>query len=108
MKYVSTPTTLVAAVLATSVWAESEPELPLASPLTFDEAISIALAAQPGTIAEVALERSNDQVVIEIEVVNDAGDEVEFQLDAQSGQIIATWTDDDPSDDPDATTDSDG
>lgn len=82
---------------------------PLASPLTFDEAIAIALEAQPGTIAEIGLERADGTVVIEIEVVNEAGEEIEFHLDAQSGEILSTWTDDDPTDDPGQTTeDKDG
>ncbi|MEL7454595.1 MAG: PepSY domain-containing protein [Pseudomonadota bacterium] len=72
----------------------------LTSPLTFNEAIAVALEAQPGTITEVALERANGKIVIEIEVVNSGGDEVEFQLDAQSGEILSTWIDDDPTDDP--------
>ena len=80
--------------------AQSSSEPPLASPLTFDEAIAIALEAQPGTIAEVALDRANGRVVIDIEVVNANGDEVEFALDAKSGEILWTHIDDDPTDDP--------
>lgn len=73
---------------------------PLASSLTFNEAIAIALGEQPGTIAEIALERSDGDVVIDIEVINDVGDEIEFHLDPETGEILASWTDDDPSDDP--------
>lgn len=80
---------------------------PLASPLTFNEAISIALEEQPGTIAEIALERSNGDVVIDIEVINEVGDEIEFHLDPESGEILSSWTDDDPSNDPGETDDAD-
>ncbi|MDP5218127.1 PepSY domain-containing protein [Ruegeria sp. 2205SS24-7] len=80
---------------------------PLASPLTFNEAISIALEEQPGTIAEIALERSNGDVVIDIEVINEVGDEVEFHLDPATGEILSSWTDDDPGDDPGETDDAD-
>ena len=72
----------------------------MASPLTFDQAIAIALEAQPGTIDEVALERADGRVVIDIEVINEDGDEVEFMLDAESGEILSIRTDYDPADDP--------
>lgn len=89
-------------------WAQSTTDQPpLASPLTFNEAIAIALAKQPGTVAEIALERWSGRVVVDIEVVNDAGDEIEFLLDPVSGEILATWTDDDPGDDPGQTTETD-
>ncbi|GEM_PF-3491556 len=80
--------------------AQADPEPPLASPLTFDKAIAIALEAQPGTIEEVALDRANGRVIIDIEVLTKAGDEVEFALDAQSGEILWSHVDDDPSNDP--------
>lgn len=82
-------------------------QTPLASSLTFNEAIAIALEEQPGTIAEIALERSNGDVVIDIEVINDVGDEIEFHLDPETGEILSSWTDDDPSDDPGETDDED-
>lgn len=86
--------------MAAPAWGQPNVEPPLSSPLTFNEAVAVALEAQPGTIAEVALERADGRIVIEIEVVNSDGDEVEFQLDAQSGEILSTWIDDDPTDDP--------
>lgn len=82
-------------------------QTPLASSLTFNEAIAIALEEQPGTIAEIALERSNGNVVIDIEVINDVGDEIEFHLDPETGEILSSWTDDDPSNDPGETDDED-
>ena len=97
--------TLAAAAFALAmssslVSADSSSEPPLASPLTFNEAIAIALEAQPGTIAEVALDRADGRVVIDIEVVNADGDEVEFALDAETGEILSTHVDDDPANDP--------
>ncbi|MBV6631496.1 MAG: PepSY domain-containing protein [Alphaproteobacteria bacterium] len=87
-------------IIGAKALADSEPKPPLASPLTFDQAIAIALEQQPGTIEEIALEREDGKVFIEIEVLTDQGDEVEFMLDPQTGDIISSWTDDDPSDDP--------
>ncbi|MEM9221875.1 MAG: PepSY domain-containing protein [Pseudomonadota bacterium] len=100
-------TVLLAALSAatTPVWAQSSP--PLASPLTFDEAIAVALAQQPGEIAEIALERAGGRVVIDIEVVTAAGEEVEFHLHPVTGEVLMTWVDDDPSDDPGASDDKD-
>jgi len=92
---------------ALPVGAQSEVQPPLASPLTFNAAIAIALAEQPGTIAEIALERWYGDVVIDIEVVTEAGEEVEFHLHPESGEILATWVDDDPSNDPGETDDTD-
>ena len=89
------------AISSSQVLAQSPSDPPLASPLTFDEAIAIALEAQPGTIAEVALDRANGRVVIDIEVVDAAGNEVEMALDAESGEILWTHIDDDPANDPD-------
>ena len=96
-----------AAILtAGAVFAQTDPEPPLASPLTFDQAIAIALEEQPGEIAEVALDRANGRVVIDIEVVDENGEEVEFALDAQTGEILWTHIDDDPTDDPDGVVDA--
>lgn len=82
-------------------------QLSLRSSLTFNDAIAIALEEQPGTIAEIALEHFNDKVVIDIEVINDDGDEIELHLDPESGEILSAWTDDGPSDDPGETDDED-
>ncbi|MEM7021721.1 MAG: PepSY domain-containing protein [Pseudomonadota bacterium] len=92
---------LALAVSGGQLLAQAGAEPPLASSLTFDEAIAIALEAQPGTIAEVALDRANGRVVIDIEVVDAAGHEIELALDAESGEILWTHVDDDPTDDPD-------
>ncbi|SFL09805.1 PepSY domain-containing protein [Shimia haliotis] len=86
-------------LFAVQAVAETDALPPLSSPLTFDQAIAIALDHAPGQIVEIGLEREAEDVVIDIEVLNDAGEEVEFLLDAQTGEILATWTDDDINDD---------
>ena len=68
--------------------------------LSAEEAIAIALAAQPGTIGEAELDTFKGKPAYDIEVINDAGDEIEFKIDAANGEILNVWTDDDPSDDP--------
>lgn len=82
-------------------------ELPLTSPLNIDEVIATVMAVQPGEIAEFALDRDDGKVVIDIEVVTASGEEVEFQVDARTGEILKTWIDDDPTDDPGASDASD-
>jgi len=94
--------TLLIGTLNSTAVAQSTDLPPLASPLTFDEAIAIALAEADGTIAEVALDRLDGVVVIDIEVAQANGTEAEFTLDAQTGEIIASMIDDNPADDPGA------
>ena len=72
--------------------------------LTAEEASAIALAAQPGTIAEAELDEFEGKPAFDIEIVNQAGEEIEFKIDAQTGEILNVWTDDDPLDDPTAGT----
>ena len=87
--------------------AQSMSKPPLASPLSFDAAIASAVAEQPGEIVEIGLERADGTVVIEIEVLAASGAEHEFHLDPVSGVVLNQWRDDDPSDDPDGTSDAD-
>lgn len=68
--------------------------------ITVDEASAIALAAQSGTIAEAELDQFEGKVAYDIEVVNQDGQETEFKIDAETGEILNVWTDDDPADDP--------
>lgn len=68
--------------------------------LTAEEAIAIALEAQTGTIGEAELDQFDGREVYDIEVINDAGQEIEFKVDVLTGDILNTWTDDDPTDDP--------
>lgn len=68
--------------------------------LTVDEAVAIALEAQPGTVAEAEPDEFDGRPVIDIEIVNETGQEVEFKVDVQTGQILNKWIDDDPSNDP--------
>ena len=68
--------------------------------LTIDDAVAIALEAQPGTIAEAEEGQFDGRVVAEIEVVNEIGEEIEFTIDLASGEVLSVVTDDDPTDDP--------
>ncbi|MBO6507128.1 MAG: PepSY domain-containing protein [Roseibium sp.] len=81
---------------------------PPGTSLTVDQAIAIALEAQPGTIAEAEPDEFAGRPVFDIEVVNTAGKEIEFKVDRQSGEILNKWTDDNPADDPVSGIDADG
>ena len=76
------------------------PALSQETQLTIDDAVAIALEAQPGTIAEAEEGQFDGQIVAEIEVLNEAGEEIEFTIDLASGEILSVVTDDDPTDDP--------
>ncbi|MDJ0992017.1 MAG: PepSY domain-containing protein [Dinoroseobacter sp.] len=94
---------LTAPVLALTVGLLTLPVAALAMDkelLTAEDAISIALEAEPGTIAEAELDQYEGRQVFDIEVLNAAGEEIEFQIDAQTGEILNEWIDDDPTDDP--------
>ena len=65
-----------------------------------DQAIAIVLAEEPGTVAEAEIDQFNGRQVFDIEVVNSEGQEVEFKVDVETGEILERWIDDDPSDDP--------
>ncbi|MEM6500134.1 MAG: PepSY domain-containing protein, partial [Pseudomonadota bacterium] len=70
--------------------------------LTLQEAANIALSVQPGTVAEAERDQFEGRAVADIEIVNEAGEEIEFKVDLESDEILNVWTDDDPTDDPEA------
>ncbi|MEM6891124.1 MAG: tripartite tricarboxylate transporter substrate-binding protein [Pseudomonadota bacterium] len=76
------------------------PALSQETQLTVDDAVAIALEAQPGTIAEAEEGQFDGRIVAEIEVLNEAGEEIEFMIDLASGDILSIVADDDPTDDP--------
>lgn len=95
----------VSPMLAPLAVAQTASETPA---ITVEEAIAIALEAQEGTIGEAELDQFEGRPAYDIEVVNAAGDEIEFKVDAETGEILNQWTDDDPTDDPVAGSDTDG
>lgn len=97
---ISKPATvlLVVGLFAAPTLAQAGSKAPTV--VTVEEAIAIALAAQSGTIAEAELDQFEGRPAYDIEVVNAAGEEVEFKVDAETGEILNQWTDDNPADDP--------
>ena len=85
---------------ATPILAQAASDGPSAPALSPQEAIAIALEAQPGTIEEAELDRFEGRPAYDIEVMNATGDEVEFKVDAETGEILNRWIDDDPANDP--------
>ena len=94
-----------APMLAPASMAQAASETPS---ITVEEAIAIALEAQEGTIGEAELDQFEGRPAYDIEVVNAAGEEVEFKVDVETGEILNQWTDDDPADDPVNGVDADG
>lgn len=95
----------VSPMLAPIAMAQAASETPA---ITVEEAIAIALEAQAGTIGEAELDEFEGRPAYDIEVVNAAGEEIEFKVDAETSEILNQWTDDDPTDDPVAGNDTDG
>lgn len=96
---VLTSTAFGFAVLASSAIALSN-ATPSSATLTAEDAIAIALELQPGTIGEAELDEYEGKPAYDVEVVTEAGDEIEFKIDATTGEVLNEWIDDDPSDDP--------
>ncbi|WP_375568050.1 PepSY domain-containing protein [Ahrensia marina] len=96
---------LLVAPITAQALAQTAPEAPA---ISVEEAVAIALQAQAGTIGEAELDQFEGRPAYDIEVVNAAGEEIEFKVDAETGEILNQWTDDDPTDDPVAGSDTDG
>ena len=62
--------------------------------ISFDQAVEIALADVPGQVVEAELEREDGVVVWEIEVVDSQNQLFEFEIDANSGDILEKELDD--------------
>jgi uncharacterized membrane protein YkoI len=61
--------------------------------LTEEDAIAIAIKANPGTIQEVEYEiEENGASSYEFDIVNDNGVETKIEVDAANGKIIETAT----------------
>ena len=88
------------ATLAVNTAAVSAQTTQDAKMLTMEEGVAIALAAQPGTVAEAERDQFEGRAVADIDVVNETGEEIEFKVDLETGEILNVWTDDDPTDDP--------
>lgn len=86
-------------VLTSSLPAQTQETAALPT-LSVEDAIAIALEAQTGTIAEAELDEFEGKPAYDIEVINSDGLEIEFKIDAETGAILNTWVDDDPSNDP--------
>lgn len=80
---------------AITLGALAGPAFAQGTQLTLDDAIAIALEAKPGTVGDAEREQFNGRIVAEIEIVSDAGEEVEFMIDLANGEILSAVTDDD-------------
>jgi len=65
------------------------------SALDIRQAMDIALEDTPGKVIEVELEREDGQAVWEVELVNADNEFYEFEIDANSGEILEKEMDND-------------
>ncbi len=66
----------------------------LPTSVTMEEAIKTATTQFPGKVLEAELESEDGKVIYEVEIVNDAGEIREFEIDAQSGKILSSELED--------------
>ena len=94
IKNVTVATTAGLVFLGTSA-AHSESLEQIAQEVTAKQAIDIALAAVPGQVHEVELEREDDRLVWEVELVaSQDNKEYEILISATSGEILEMDIDD--------------
>jgi uncharacterized membrane protein YkoI len=68
---------------------------------TVEQAMEIALAEVPGEVQETELEREDDMLVYEVEILTADGEEMEVEISADTGEILEIEAEDDSDDDED-------
>lgn len=63
--------------------------------LSVDQAMAIALTDVPGKVIEAEIEREKNTVIWEIEVVDNQNQMYEFEIDANTGDILEKQLDND-------------
>jgi uncharacterized protein YpmB len=66
----------------------------LPTSVTMEDAIKTATTQFPGKVLEAELESEDGKAVYEVEIVNASGETREFEIDAQSGQILSSELED--------------
>jgi len=66
----------------------------LPTSVTMEEAIKTATTQFHGKVLEAELEREDGKAVYEVEIVNASGETREFEIDAQSGNILSSEQED--------------
>lgn len=102
--------TLVSALLASTALvgfgsqaiADSGPVAdPAGLPISLDQAMSIALQNVPGSVVAAELESDDGSVLWQIDVLDGTNRTVEFEIDANTGVVLASESDDEDGDDED-------
>jgi uncharacterized membrane protein YkoI len=63
--------------------------------LSQEAIIKRATDQHPGRVSEAELERKGGRYVYEVDIVNDKGVKTELELDAKTGEVLSTETDND-------------
>lgn len=71
---------------------------PAALPIGQDQAMSIALQSVPGSVVATELESEDGVAVWEIEILDSANRTVELEIDAHTGDVLASEVEDDDND----------
>ncbi len=82
-------------LVTSAIGAHSAQSVPAAVNLDTTAAIETALKEVPGTVHKTELERENGRMIYEIEIVTADGQEMEVEIDAETGAILKIEADDD-------------
>lgn len=98
MPYIAAGTGLAVIAAAGIAAAVSAQDLAAQAELTREQAIEIALAQVPGTVAEIELERHRGALVYEVEILSETGQETEVEIAAGTGDILKIEVEDEACD----------
>lgn len=82
-------------LVTSAIGAHSAQSVPAAANLDMVQAIEIALKEVPGTVQETELEKEDGKQVYEIEILTADGQEMEVEIDAETGAILEIEADGD-------------
>ena len=65
---------------------DRDPAVDVTSPMTYDEAIEIALGVEPGRVSGWDLDSDDGRILYTIDIDRSGGDDVEVEVDVETGQ----------------------
>lgn len=71
----------------------------MSAKVTIEEAIQTAKTKFPGQVVEAELEAEDGALVYEVEIVSASGEAHEIEIDAQSGEILSSESENEKDDD---------
>jgi uncharacterized membrane protein YkoI len=88
MRMVNRLAMLVVAALPLAVGAAASPDDPAIPADRLIAAIRTAVAAQPGNVGEVEVERDHGRTIVEVKVVGSDGRTIEVKVDVEKNEVV--------------------